>query len=166
MTRSAAARRRRRARLRATAMPTFLLAVNPTRGTTAPAQGAACRIRPGATCLRRLAATARNSARRFRRTILVIGCASTAATLGSGRKTLATLGATARQNAAPADRRRARAKAVATLADKFARLISALHGSHSGEASRKIDGAVYGSGWPKSTPQPRAKVTKREGSMA
>jgi hypothetical protein len=39
---------------------------------------------------------------------------------------------------------------MAALADEFARLISALHGWYSGDASRSMDGAVYESGWAKS----------------
>src|SRR5579859_1310514 len=73
MTSRAAARKRLLARLRATALPTFLLQVNPTRIEGAAelsscgTAGAACRIKPGAAHLRRVAATRRNSARRFNR---------------------------------------------------------------------------------------------------
>lgn len=78
MTNSAAARRRRRTRLRSTAFPTFRLTVNPMRkaggapfaplfDSAAVGWGLTCRIRPGATHLRPWAATARNSRRRLRR---------------------------------------------------------------------------------------------------
>jgi len=76
MTCSTTARRRRRARLRATALPTLRLTVKPTR-TACSARRAGLpapwrrtwRIKPGATHLRRVPATWRNSERRFRRAI-------------------------------------------------------------------------------------------------
>jgi hypothetical protein len=53
--------------LRITALPIFRLAVNPTRTNATrsdpPGRGAACRIRPGVTARRRVAATRRKSAR-------------------------------------------------------------------------------------------------------
>src|SRR5258708_1686907 len=111
-------------------MPTLRLAVKPMRGAggkfDSSGRRAACRIRPGATHFRRLAATARNSGRRLRR--------ATAAMEASrfnplGRKPLAAFGAPVRQYAATTDRRHTRAKAVTAFADNSARLIGTLQGA-------------------------------------
>jgi len=64
---AAALRSRRFARLRVTALPTFRLAVKPTRTAAThpdpPGRRAACRIKPDVTARRRVAATRRKSAR-------------------------------------------------------------------------------------------------------
>jgi hypothetical protein len=129
MTSRAAARKRRLARLRATALPTFLLQVNPTRivcaeesGSCGPA-GAACNIKPGAAHLRREAATRRNSARRFSR--------PTAFPMGSGGQALAALTATIGDHAAAADGGHTGAEAMTTGTNQLAGLIGTLHGTNS-----------------------------------
>jgi len=136
MTASAAAFRRRRARLRATALPTLRLTVKPTRrfslsviaGSVVEAGelagacascGRACRIRPGAAHLRPWLATMRNSRRRLRRSRTPIAL---------GGETLAALLAAIGKHRAATDGRHARAEAVPTLADEDAGLVSALHG--------------------------------------
>ena len=133
--------RRRRARLRSTAMPTLRLAVKPTRAAVASAAAcrSACRMRPGVTDFRRLSATRRNSARRFSRAMPAM---APRRPFMSGGEPLAPLAAAPRQNAAPPDRGHAGAEAVASLADDFARLIGALHGTGSGQTSQGIAGAV------------------------
>ena len=70
---SAAALSLRRTLLRATALPTLRLTVKPTRAclmsVSSSGRGRDCTISPDATHLRRVAATFRNSGRRFRRGI-------------------------------------------------------------------------------------------------
>src|SRR5690606_24211837 len=135
MTSATAARSRRRARLRATAFPTFRLAVKPTRRPTRSpgpvlsrsAFGwfrssfafAAWRIRPGAAHLRRAAATRRKSGRRFSRPTAAMGRLDAEA--------LATFGTPPGQDPLAADGCHARPKAMTTLADEHAVLKRALH---------------------------------------
>lgn len=128
MTSPAAARSRRRARFRATALPTFLLTVKPSRrlcctcsspSSASEAHGRICKTRPGVVNRRLAPATRRNSARRFRR--------PTAAGMRSGRQALATLGAAVGHDAAAADGRHAGPEAVAPFAHEFARLIGPFH---------------------------------------
>src|SRR6185437_12176206 len=136
MTAATAALSRRRARFRSTAIPTFRLAVKPTRMKSAlfPAASAAAmgrpiwRMRPGVTDLRPLSATLRNSARRFNRAMSLMAPRGAPC---SGAEALASLGPAARQHPAPTHRGHAGAKAMTALADEFARLIGALHGTGS-----------------------------------
>ncbi len=110
-------------------MPTLRLAVKPSRIgfplATTPDRST-CKTRPGAAHLRPAAATFRNSARRVSRAI------GFATGTRLGRQALAPLGTPGGENFAPADGRKARAKAVAPLADELAGLIGALHGPDSG----------------------------------
>ncbi len=125
MIRSAAARRRRRARLRATALPTLRLTVKPTRIAGSfpeipPSASRACRTKPGAAHFRRDLATRRNSERRFRR-------ATPGDTACSGGEALAALGAPPGQNPAAANGRHTSTESVPALADKLAWLKGAFH---------------------------------------
>jgi hypothetical protein len=150
---SAAARNRRLARLRLTALPTFLLAVKPKRTATLPPAGRCrssclrtCKINPGATCLRLVPATAKNSGRRSKRpTRARLMRATRRSSAGrssneamarsrrreivSGAENLAALSATARDNLAAGGGGHTGAEAVAAGADDLAGLESALHGT-------------------------------------
>src|SRR5689334_907979 len=133
---SLAALSRRRARLRATALPTLRLAVKPIRKATSrptestgPADGLpsveclrACRISPGATNFRPLAATARNSWRRFN----LASCAKGGSN-GLSAEALAALGATRRDDFSATHSRHAGAEAMPALADEHTGLVGALH---------------------------------------
>lgn len=125
MTRSAAARRRRRALLRATALPTLRLTVKPTRNTGSfaeeqPSTSRACKTTPGAAHFRPALATRRNSERRFRRAI-------PGDTACSGGQALAALGAAPGQNSAAANGRHAGTESVPALANELAWLKGAFH---------------------------------------
>ena len=61
----AASRRRRRVRLRMTALPTFFVTVKPRRAGLSSSRISACRTKPDDGVLRPLLATSKNSARRF-----------------------------------------------------------------------------------------------------
>lgn len=153
MTSAAAARKRRRARFRRTALPTLRLTVNPTRTilavsssgragaagrTRSPgARRLAWRMKPGVTHFNRAAATFRNSDRVLSRPTLGV----IAALRGQA---LAALRAASIQDPAAADRRLAGSEPVAALADQHTRLESALHDNCSGEWIGWICKGVYG----------------------
>ena len=121
----AASFRRRRVRLRITALPIFFVTVKPSRAGPWSSRGSACSTTPGIGALRPLAAARRNSARRVRR--------PGGAKLGpsSGRQALAALGAAVGQHLAAADGGHAGTESVPPLADQLRRLIGALHGRFS-----------------------------------
>jgi hypothetical protein len=172
-TAAAAARSRRFARLRATALPTLRLAVNPTRSapSQSPGCGAACRIRPGRTARTWPAATRRKSPRVFslgRRVVISVPAAVPgrrenprfAVPPGRsmrrlGRQALAAFRAARGQHPTPAGSGHSRTEAMPTLANKLAGLVSALHGTNSdGNCLISAERAVYGSGPAKSTTAP------------
>lgn len=134
---STQARRRRRARLRVTALPTFRLVVNPTRTNPSPdspcRRSRTCTTIPGIAHFRLAAAAAKKSARRLMRRGLFSGGFGVIRR-GDNRhalsgKALAALAATVREYTAATNRRHAVTEAVTALADKLARLIRAFHGS-------------------------------------
>jgi hypothetical protein len=95
------------------------------------------RMRPGATNLRPAPATLRNSARRLSRGIAPWRAGGTADATpgpvrGLGGEPLAPLRAAGGEDLAPADRRQTGAEAMTALANDFAGLIGALHGTDSG----------------------------------
>jgi hypothetical protein len=81
-------------------------------------------MRPGATHLRRLAATAKNSGRRLRRASPAMDASRK---IPLGAEPLTALGAAAGKHPATADRRHTRPEAMAAFANDLARLIRALH---------------------------------------
>ncbi len=123
---------RRRVRLRTTALPTFLVTVNPTRA--ARHRRAAAPAAPGHA--RRLAAL-RGHTQKFRPALQAFRRQRTALPRGaicrapgrSGRQALAALGAAVGEHLAAADRRHPGAEAMPPLADQLRRLIGALHGN-------------------------------------
>jgi hypothetical protein len=151
-----AALRRRRARFRATALPTFLLAVNPIRGCGPKASGgaaAACRTRPGATAFRRPRATLRNSGRLVRRpsgavAVLCMGVPSCDAldAACSGAELGPSTGAARSEDPATSHGCHAGSEAVPALTHQDARLIGPFHGRYSVDRvlSRQSEcGGVY-----------------------
>src|SRR6201996_7867740 len=138
------ARRRRLARLRATALPILRLAVKPTRKLPAlrAGSGVAANSRVKAPTTRRMPrAAARKSARFCRRhSVNWDGREGAAVTGSSGRKLLAAMGAAAGQDLAAAGGGHARTKAMAALAHDFARLIGALHKAAPGGFSAFLAG--------------------------
>ena len=127
-TNRAASFRRRRVRLRITALPIFLVTVKPSRAGSLSPRDSTCSTTPVAAALRPLAAARRNSARRVRR--------PEPAKSGprSGRQALTALGPPVGQHLAASDGRHAGAEPMPPLADQLRRLIGALH-------SRFSDGA-------------------------
>ena len=121
----AASFRRRRVRLRITALPIFFVTVKPSRAGPWSSRGSACNTTPGIGALRPLAAARRNSARRVRRP------GGAKLDPGSGRQALAALGPSVGQDPAPADGGHAGTESVPPLADQLRRLIGALHGRFS-----------------------------------
>src|SRR5690348_11434223 len=128
-------------------MPTLRLAVKPIRTLSASPAGSThsgrrriCRMRPGVTDFRRLPATRRNSARRFSR---AISATAPRRPPPSGGEPLAAPTPTTGQHFAAPDRLHAGAEAMAALADEFARLISALHGSGAPAILLKGSSALY-----------------------
>src|SRR6185312_2823258 len=130
--------RRRRVRLRTTALPTFRVTVNPRRTGRSSPRARACSTRLGIGALRPFAASRKNSARRLRRPGLEGISAITGAGLGgtaaipaarrhSGREALAALGTTVGQHLAAPDGFHAGAKPMPALADQLRRLIGTLH---------------------------------------
>ena len=124
----AASRSRRRTLLRTTALPTLRLTVKPTRKTSVspPERSSMVRvrawsIRPGVTHLRRVRATRRKSARRFKRK-------TAGYTADSSGQAFTSPGAPPSQDPAAGHGRHAGAEAVAALADKPAWLKGTLHG--------------------------------------
>src|SRR3954451_23176164 len=116
-------RRRRRARLRATALPTFFDTVKPKRGGAVSARSRACNTNAAAGILVPVAA-ARKSARRFSRSM---GAPRARA---SGTEALASPRAPRCDDLAAADGGGPGAEAVTALAHQFAQLIGPFHGSH------------------------------------
>src|SRR3954471_7003586 len=116
-------RRRRRARLRATALPTFFDTVKPKRGGAVSARSRACNTNAAAGILVPVAA-ARKSARRFSRSM------GPPRARASGTEALASPRTPRCDDLAAADRGGPGAEAVTALAHQFARLIGPFHGSH------------------------------------
>src|SRR6185437_5652396 len=126
MTWRAISRRRRRIRLRMTALPTFLLTVKPTRtgmdGRSA-GTGAAWSTNPG--MAQRRPAWTRRKSRRFGRRPGRTGATGRAPALG--RQALAARAAAVGDDLAAADRGHARPEAMPTLTNQLAGLIGAFH---------------------------------------
>lgn len=169
MTAREAARRRRLARLRATALPIFRDAVKPTRmaGNSAiepsgccSGRAAICRTNARLTALRPRAH--RRKSRRFsRRASRSTPGASWLVRRASSAQALATLGAAGANYPPTTHRGHAGAKAVAPFAHEPARLVRSFHGSnpryrrmnrHAGR--RKADQAAHISGRPLPVKQP------------
>ncbi len=133
--RRAASFKRRRVRLRTTALPTFLVTVKPMRAGPGSGRIMACKTRPGSAALRPSLATSRKSVRRFKRSGAgtqapwpVGGPApDPAPSCVLGRKLLAADPAAIGNDLAAANCGHAGAKAVAPLADQLRGLIGALH---------------------------------------
>src|SRR5579883_853724 len=125
----AAALRRRRARLRATALPIFLVAVKPTLtdGEASGGKARACTTSPGMAHRRLPAATARNSLRFLRRPTVRECPVAAAIEATSGGKALAALRATACEHLAAIFGRHAGPEAMTAFPHQLARLVSALH---------------------------------------
>ena len=135
--RRAASRRRRRVRLRVTALPTFLVTVNPRRAGLVSSRASACNTRPWTAALRPDLATRRNSARRVSR----VETGATTAPAGSGGQLVAALSAAVGQDLAPAHGGHAGAEAVTALADQLGWLVSTLHGTPRKTQRSKASGA-------------------------
>jgi hypothetical protein len=143
-----AARNRRRARLRCTALPTLRLAVSPSRKRSPGPVLNTCITTPGRATLRPRAAARKKSARFGRESGSARGiCRPAINDVGadhqhqvSGGKALAALGTTIRQNLAAADSLHPRAKTMTALANEFGWLISALHGLYSNKS--RTDGRI------------------------
>src|SRR5215470_2953955 len=112
---------RRRTRLRSTAVPTFFDTVKPTRAGPSSSRRRAWSTKAGAG-IRVPAATARNSARRLRRSIRQKPLPR------SGAQPLASARAPGGHHLAPALGRHAGTETVTALAHQLARLIGPLHG--------------------------------------
>src|SRR2546423_437349 len=118
-------RSRRRTRLRSTALPTFLDAVNPTRTGPPTLRSSACNTNAAVTTLTPPAA-ARKSVRRRNRSMKTRWTRS-------GAEPLAALRAARGKDPTAALGRHARAETVTALAHQLARLIGPLHGSFSAQ---------------------------------
>src|SRR5258707_4814173 len=127
MTSRATSRKRRRTRLRATALPTLRLTVNPTRIAGRPrsaGMGAACSTKPG--MAQRRPAWTRRKSRRFGRRPRRAAVNLTRPSKLS-REPLAARPATAGDDLAATHRCHPGAEAVPALAHQLARLIGAFH---------------------------------------
>lgn len=161
----AAARSRRLARLRTTALPSFFVAVKPTRRGPS-VSGRACSSTLGRAARLPLPATRRNSRRCFRRG-RAMGYAEPRA-VRSGGQALAALGAAVGDDPAAAHRLHAGAEAVPALPDELGGLIGTLHGTWL--RSEKVAGSAGTdpvSGFPAvpvSVPSPEGRETGTTGN--